>query len=43
VHQDKGFDRWLRADAQRRWEEREGLEGQEAHDAFRAVFYESYL
>lgn len=43
VHQDKEFDRWLRADAQRRWEQREGLEGQEAHDAFRRVFYISYL
>ena len=43
VHQDKQLDKWLRADAQRRWEQREGLEGQEAHDAFRKVFYVSYL
>ena len=43
VHQDKQLDKWLRADAQRRWEQREGLEGKEAHDAFRKVFYVSYL
>lgn len=40
VHQDAEFREWLRADCQRRWEEREGEEG---HDAFREVFGISYL
>lgn len=43
VHQDKGLREWLRQDCQRRWEAREGLEGEEAHDAFRRVFGISYL
>ena len=43
AHQDAGFREWLRADCQRRWEEREGLTGEEAHDAFRNVFGISYL
>jgi len=43
VHFDKELDEAIKMEAQRRWEEREGLEGHEAHDAFRAVFYESYL
>jgi len=43
VHFDKKLDIWLRKDCQRRWEEREGLEGEEAHDAFRAIFGISYI
>lgn len=43
VHQDARLMEWLRQDCQRRWEEREGLEGEEAHEAFRAVFGSSYL
>lgn len=43
VHRDRGLDAWLKADCQRRWEEREGLSGDVAHDAFRKVFYVSYL
>lgn len=43
VHSDRQFDRWLRGECQRRWESREGLEGEEAHEEFRKVFYESYL
>ena len=43
VHQDKGFDKWLRADAQRRWEEREGITDDPDHNEFRSVFYVSYL
>lgn len=42
VHQDKKFDNWLRQEAQRRWEEREGLHGQQAHDEFRKLFGASY-
>lgn len=42
VHQDKRFRDWLRRDCQRRWEEREGLHGQEAHDEFRRLFGASY-
>lgn len=43
VHMDRRLDESLRRDCQRRWEEREGLEGEEAHDAFRKVFGISYL
>lgn len=43
VHFDRRLDAWLRADCQRRWERREGLSGEEAHDAFRKVFGISYL
>lgn len=43
VHRDRTLDEWLKADCQRRWEEREGLAGDEAHDAFRRIFYVSYL
>lgn len=43
VHKDKSLDRWLRKDAQRRWEEREGVSDDNEHNAFRNVFYESYL
>ena len=43
VHQDKALRDWLQRDCQRRWEEREGLEGEEAHDAFRRLFGISYL
>jgi len=42
-HMDASFREWLRADCQRRWEEREGLSGEEAHDAFRRTFGVSYL
>lgn len=42
VHQDKAFRAWLREECQRRWEEREGLYGQEAHDRFRELFGVSY-
>jgi hypothetical protein len=43
VHFDRRLDAWLRADCQRRWERREGLTGDEAHEAFRSVFGISYL
>ena len=43
VHFDKELDAFFREDCQRRWEEREGLVGDEAHDAFREVFGISYL
>lgn len=43
VHFDKALDTALKKQAQMKWEKREGLEGQEAHDAFRARFYISYL
>jgi hypothetical protein len=45
VHGDPShrLDKALKEEAQRRWEAREGLEGEEAHEAFRAVFYRSYL
>ena len=43
VHFDKGLDAALKEQAQRKWEEREGLEGEEAHDRFRALFGISYL
>lgn len=42
VHNDKQFDNWLREEAQRRWEKREGIEDPE-HNDFRSVFYVSYL
>lgn len=42
VHQDVRFRDWLRRDCQERWEEREGLRGREAHDAFRELFGASY-
>ena len=37
---DKRLDHWLRRDCQRRWEEREGATD---HEAFRRLFYQSYL
>lgn len=43
VHKDKKLDKWLRADAQRRWEEREGITDDPEHNRFRSVFYDSYL
>ena len=43
VHLDRGFDRWLRAECQSRWEAREGLSGEAAHDEFRRLFGASYL
>ena len=43
IHLDREFDRRMREDCQRRWEEREGLEGEEAHDEFRKLFGVSYL
>lgn len=43
VHFDKKLDTALKQQCQVKWEKREGLEGQEAHDAFRARFHISYL
>ena len=43
VHYDAKLMEFFKRDCQRRWERREGLEGEEAHEAFRRVFYESYL
>lgn len=43
VHFDKALDTALKEQAQMKWEKREGLDGEEAHDAFRAVFGISYL
>ena len=43
VHFDRKLDLTLREECQRRWEAREGLEGDEAHDAFRRLFGISYL
>lgn len=39
VHQDRGFDLWLKADCQRRWMERESA----TIDDFRRVFYANYI
>lgn len=39
VHQNKAFREWLRADCQKRWEEREG----KGHDDFIAMFGANYL
>ena len=39
VHQSKAFREWLRADCQKRWEEREG----KGHDDFIALFGANYL
>ena len=43
VHFDKDLDTALKEQAQMKWEQREGLEGEEAHDAFRSLFGISYL
>lgn len=43
VHMNRRLDMSLRRDCQRRWEKREGLSGDEGHDAFRRVFGISYL
>ena len=48
VHQDRGFDVWLKADCQRRWEAREGINipggtSDPEHNRFRAVFFANYL
>lgn len=43
VHFDHELDAFFRRDAQSRWERREGLEGDEAHDEFRKRFGISYL
>lgn len=43
VHFDKSLDDFFKRDCQRRWEEREGLKGEDAHDAFRARFGISYI
>lgn len=40
VHYDSSLMQFFKTDCQRRWEEREGAED---HEAFRKVFYESYL
>ena len=43
VHGRQDLMRHFREDCQRRWEERAGLSGDEAHDAFLKVFGISYL
>lgn len=43
VHSDIRFKDWLKRDCQQRWEEREGLHGEEAHEAFRRLFGQSYV
>lgn len=43
VHHDIRLKRFFKEDCQRRWERREGLEGEEAHEAFRRRFHQSYL
>lgn len=43
VHFDKELDSFFKRDCQRRWERRNGLDGQEGHEEFRKVFYCSYL
>ena len=43
VHMDRELDTAIKTECQRRWELRSGLHGEEAHDAFRDVFYVSYL
>lgn len=43
VHFDHELDAFFRRDAQARWERRERLEGDEAHDEFRKRFGISYL
>ena len=43
VHFDKELDEAIKMEAQLKWELREGLEGEEAHDAFRRLFGISYL
>ena len=42
VHQHGRLDSWLRADCQRRWERREGIDDPE-HRAFIALFGRNYL
>lgn len=42
VHNNSDFDMWLRADCQRRWEQREGINDPE-HAAFRQLFGVNYL
>lgn len=39
VHRDHELDLFFRTDCQRRWMRREGLEGDEGRDAFRATFH----
>ena len=41
VHSDRKFDLWLKADCQRRWEEREHK--RDGHEAFISVFGRNYL
>ena len=43
VHHDANLMNFFKKDCQRRWEEREGVSGDSEHEAFRGVFYESYL
>jgi hypothetical protein len=48
VHRDRGLDLWLKADCQRRWEEREGINTDGGiddpdHERFRALFFASYI
>lgn len=42
VHFNKKLDAWIKADCQRRWERREGIDDPE-HRAFIALFGRSYL
>jgi hypothetical protein len=47
VHQLRRFDFWLKADCQRRWEEREmrefGVDQDEARRRFMVLFFENYI
>lgn len=42
MHSDRRFDRWLKADCQRRWERREGIDDPE-HRAFINLMGANYL
>lgn len=42
IHFDRQLDKQIRMDCQKRWEAREGITDLE-HNAFRALFHESYL
>ena len=43
VHRDRELDLEIKRDCQRRWERREGVEDDPEHNAFRDIFYASYL
>ena len=42
VHSDRKFDLWLKADCQRRWEQREGIDEPD-HETFIALMGANYL